>query len=286
MKQLNFDELKNLRAPESWVENALEIPNKRRALFLRRTRITAVAASLAIISTVGFSVILQTQKGVVSKPSASTVAVTQSATPISSVSETFPSSEKSSVISENDLVFFTEKNETVTKKNDVEPTREVTEPDKIDPHSETEATEPTEKSSTSGGTEPVRSATQAPVTQHTLTNPVTSEPTRALETSSPPPTAPEAESTTSGNYVAEENGICRAIIPAEKLSGKVYCTIFNSKGGTVVENASAYTYTSGKWAVLEYIPPYGVAFASSTYTAVFTDEDGNELIKTTFKPKG
>ena len=66
MNDKNFDSLKNLKAPESWIENAMQIPKlqeKKPIFFIRYSRSLMAVACLVLVCAVSLIIVLQKDDG-------------------------------------------------------------------------------------------------------------------------------------------------------------------------------------------------------------------------------
>ena len=66
MKNINFDALTNIKAPDAWIENALDIPatveKKKPILFFKHSRIIAAVACLILVSVVSVTIYLTSDR--------------------------------------------------------------------------------------------------------------------------------------------------------------------------------------------------------------------------------
>lgn len=272
MKNVNFHSIKNLTAPESWVKNALEIPEKYKQekktpiLSFRKTAYAVAALMLAV--SLSLSVLAFINSGT-SLPVAPTNPTTPSST--DTVIQT-----GSTVVSQST---GTADKATTSATESSEPTLPVVTTDPSESIDSTENTLPTQKP-TETPTEP------KPTTTDREENPT--KPTKATEPTyfyPTYPTIPPTETTTEGGIWV--TGVSCDAKFSEKLltgSGRVYCKMFNSKGIQIGDpflfspEHEAHTTVVNGTVYASYFPEEkGLALENDEYTFSFYNESGEIL---------
>lgn len=167
MKNINFDALTNIKAPDAWIENALDIPatveKKKPILFFKHGRIIAAVACLILVSVVSVTIYLTSDR------------IVPPIDPDYNATEASISADMTDTPEGQDT--------TTNKEQNKQPDNAVVLP--TGPH---EAIEPTEDSSSA---KPTQSATTKPENPQTPTERPIIGPTQPVEPSEPAqPTEP------------------------------------------------------------------------------------------------
>ena len=311
MNNFNFNSLTNIKAPEKWIENALNIPStvekKKPLLFFKHGRAIAAVACLMLVSVVSITIYL-TQDRIIPpidpNYNETEASVLANATDISSV---------------QDETFNTEQNE--KPENTV-----------VLPTQPYELIEPTESSSSSkptqNSTEDSEKPTQGPIVGPTLPNdpPEQTEPATEEDIEPEAPSAPPAKPTmppqppaidpsepiwvTPTESPTEEEATDSPTLPNTpeasepevfdiSFTGKVdlslvsndslvFCKVYDSNN-RLIGDANEYSsqhqayilgYSGGK-AILTYSLPDGLITQHGTYTYYFYNRYGEILYSNT-----
>lgn len=233
MSDKNFDSLKNLKAPDKWIKNALDIPNTRvvkPSFFLRYSRSVAAIACLVLVCTMSIIAVLHKDKNdiLVIAPD-SNITQTEESTNKADCSD--DATEKSSVPDNKDNqkatstnnggapVESTETNDNPTHSNNEKPQKPTNKPD-TESQPQTDAT-----ASPTNATEIMPSAPVEPTAKPTEspTDDMTDEPVI-----SPPTSKPDFSAIS--NY-RDVHDYCEVVdyIETRLLTGskKVYCVVKN-----------------------------------------------------------
>ncbi len=295
MKKVNFDSLTNLKAPDSWIENAINVPKmqkKKPLAFLKYSRTLAAVACLVIVSAVCLSVYLTNDR------------VTPPITPNASINN-----------QNNDNTENKNENNSKDTQNsqEISPTDSKNTLDSVLPDTGKETIEPSEKPS--GTTKPTQNESEkptvkpvspsetiepseAPPTQEPTTLPVV-KPTIPSEKPKPtvPPTHPDDETPPytppqnppnldgdpgspgtpppqAPSYVTFSITVDSSFVTSGE---RIYCNITDSNGSTVLTNLPVYIYQSGgkAFAICD-IHSSDVA-QQGNYTCHFYSQQGYEI---------
>lgn len=229
MSEFNFDNMKNVDIPDSWVDGALNIPpeNKTPIPFLKYSKIIAFASSIVLVCSISVALFFITNSSV-AVPS-----VKNTETECSTISQT---NSQNVVNTEN----VTEKNE---QKDNTDATEVETE---TDSQAEEETIEPTENQNPTEKEKPDSDVvkpdsgkpkpTENKEKPNKPTKPIpTEKPTESFTGDSPPEDSPPDYEELS--YISGfSNRRITAEIHFSDFSSSVYCRIYDSKGHLVGDN--------------------------------------------------
>lgn len=278
MKDMNFNNLKNLKAPENWIENAINIPQaeskQKSPVIFRYTRVIAAVACLVLVCTVSLVLFFTRDTNILPID------------PDYTQSENVTNNDDNSNAQE-------EQNGKNSHKNDKKPTNNGDAPleDETSEHGES-----TSKSEDATTTKPPKE-TQKP--NKPTQNPSATEPSD--DTEDPPDPPYEEPSDPSWEEPSEEptesidpgsppeappgsiSAVFSTFIPkSEYTGGNVYCKIIDSNGNLLGDSnlysrehrASVAGYTKDSY-LLEYnASSKGVVTQPGYYTCYFYDSNG------------
>jgi len=288
VNKLNFNNLKNIDVPDSWIENALSVPEKHKKIsFLSFSRIVAAVACFVVVGSASLSVFLflnNTPDVPVSPqlPLASS-SIERATEPISSaLKNTFSETEKSFVSTE------------ITEKTSLESTT-VKNTEKAETHSVPTVVDPSQQHINSKPLPPMETE---PVEQiPTYDTAVTTLPTFPSATqgqTTAPATVPATVHTstqlptnTTGNGWADIQsvGVCYGEFPKSMFSVNVYCRLYDSNG-KLVGDSNLYSsqhnvhfiIESGDKIMVQYLlDKTDLNLPSGKYTYYFYNGNGIDL---------
>ncbi len=313
MKNVNFDSLTNIKAPESWIENALNIPaeveKKKPLLFFINSRALAAVACLIFVSIVSITIYLK--QDTITPPVDPNVDIIESVDDTeSSESSVTPqhkgdeddkedSSTSDTEIEPTESVTptaptsnSTSGSEDATQNPIVGPTRPTEPDDTVD--TPTELPEPTESPEPTVPTKPNNPTTKPSVPYEPPTVTPTVKPTVA-PTEPPPDEAPDVEPEIPGiepsmpsvpSNPPEQSfsniyfgcSLRSSLVPEDN---NIYCMVYDSNGYLLGDSnlysaqhkASIRGYSNGK-AIISYRMPDGLIQQHGNYTYYFYDKDG------------
>ncbi|MBQ8538202.1 MAG: hypothetical protein IJ433_00960 [Ruminococcus sp.] len=306
MKNVNFDSLTNIKAPDAWIENALNIPKtvdkKKPVFFIKHARTLAAVACLVFVSVISVVIFLSNDKVTVqidpdTKETKATISSAQTDYPTQHNEK--PSKEQSS-------------------KQENKPQRPTTPYEAIEPPEgdvpqkpttgNTDTQDPPSPTATPKPTEPVvKPPTDS--TEKEDENPLPTEPCLPPEATEPegwPPVEPgnPGNPGNPGDPVEPTVPDAPSVRPTEKpieptenpfkhigLSGSaplsaveninfVYCMIYDSNGHLIGDSNlyssqhRAHLVEIGDRVDFNYIVPDGLITKHDTYTYYFYDRDG------------
>ena len=225
MSEFNFDNMKNVDIPESWVDGALNVPKdlKTPFPFLKYSKIIAFAASIVLVCCLSVALFLVTNSKQAVPPvkndetnfisqvhkstdnAESTESVTENKPQSDSTASTQPETQSQK---ENETAQPTDKDEEPTDSSESKPVEKPEKPEKPKPTENT--VKPTKPIPTENATEPV------------------------LEV---PPDGPFVEPDTELSYVdSYSSGKIIAKVHKDELRDSIYCRVYDSNGNLVGDN--------------------------------------------------
>lgn len=291
MNRLNFDNLKNLEIPDTWIENALSIPANHKSKsrsFLSYSRVVATAACFMVVCAASFSVFffMNDNGGIpISNRTSTTTATerkdhTQNSVTTATITDTqienyFLSSEFSETTQK-----ITEATEKPSVSDATVPDTEPAESLVADSTLSSRETESAETPTIPSVTYPTVVTTQQPITAETQVS--TTQPL-VIPTVS-------VESTTSATVDddwcdIQSNGICYGNFPKSQLVGNVYCRLYDSDGKLVgdsnlysSQHLAHYVIEAGNNVYVQYfLSDAGLDLSSGTYIYYFYNANGVDL---------
>lgn len=283
MNDKNFDSLKNLKAPESWIENAINIPNAQEkpkpVFFLRYSRSLASVACLVLVCIITLIIALDRDENVLTiEPSYETV--TTDAT-VNNETQNFTDATES-IASENEKP-TTNSN----RENGGAPFEGTIDNDSSANKPTSPSQNPDSEPSSSGGSSSIE-PTQAPVIKPT--NLPTVKPTKP--STEKPPTKPTddpqepvlpgdpgdpGEPPTDGEGVSPgipDSNVFYTSFSTRYLdsSMQIYCSVQDPDGNLVVNYDQATVYNTDKYlAYVSYtLPSYAITKSGTYYCNFYT----------------
>ena len=288
----NFDSFKNLKTPQKWIDNAINIPNTKKksapVFFIKYSKYIVAAACLVLVCAV--SILVYSSNNKANIPLAKSPDVTQHE---NGEVEQKPSQPQNSGSSHNALQDNNDKN--TPSKNDTEKPDKQSQDDANKAESETEEAtkekdetqeEPTNKDESSSETPPEEESTDPP-----KDNP-TEKPSKPSNKPKPPapPIKPGTDGSTPGNPGSPstpsrpggsvpDDGYATFSIEIDTkylTSGEtIYCTITDQSNNTIISDSPVYVYRSGNTAYASYeLYLWNVPY-SGYYTCHFFTYDNN-----------
>lgn len=218
MSEFNFDKLKNLEIPDTWVDGALEVPpcsNKPPVIFVNLKRVITAVACLLVVCVLSIPIFIYTQKSDIlsAQPTVVTPTETQNAgLNTDSTKNTEPAKSN-------------EENTEPTKTEETEDSTENVNPIEMDTETETTASSKTESSN--GETNPDKIPTNPQGSIDTNPDGVIREPDGGNEK---PNSSTSKPSTTDPDKIPSKPAqvkLCRGSFLLEKIQPdlKVYCSV-------------------------------------------------------------
>ncbi len=298
MNDKNFDSFKNLKAPQEWIENAINIPettNKAKPIiFVKFSRYIATAACLVLVCALSLTFYF-THKNA-TPPAAHAPQNTDSTSDFSNNEDAnadyTQSPSQNSNNHDNHGVVISPPSDGTNGDAPLENPSENTKPTKpgdkpiIGPTRPSENIEPTEKpthtptedKTQSPTTKPTQRPTVKPTTptqkpKPTVPQPPTDNDPPAAPPGSNPgnPGAPGAPGASAPFYTKFSVSVDISYVTSGE---KIYCTIIDPNGYTVSEYTSAYVYKSGNSAYAMHELYSGTLSTSGNYTCYFFSEKG------------
>ncbi len=272
MEDFNFDSLKNIDVPDTWVENAINVPlhedENKPVLFVKFNRTIAMAASLVIICAVSIMVLLTHNDDVVKTIVPTNNSVTQSTA--NSESTVNKQEEKNNKNTET-----TNTKETENLVANIAPTQKQTDSKKEPSESKEKPTTPDKAPATQ---KPTQNSTEATDVEPQLPSDGLDDP--MLPGCPPPSDEPETEFEPYGMDTIE----IRVTPSALGNSTNVYCMLYDVNGAVV---SNAYQYSSQRkclvtktkdTAVITYNPmAQGIYYSSGYYSYKFYLSNGTVI---------
>ena len=273
MKNVNFDTLKNLEAPEKWIENAINIQNQKAENkvipFSKFSRTFAMVASLVLVCMVSVAVFLHFDKNLVD--------VNPNPTPHNDITLSQSKEETDSTNNESTKLIGENTHATETSQGDIISPTEPSE-------NLAETTKPTDSKSdkpTKPATKPTQSQKPTNTTSPTYTNPPTEDPgfDAPIEPSSPqdpespgnpgapydPPAKPsEGEG---GKYYVFSTSFSKHTL---NNTQQVFCSVKDPDGKLICSyQAATRVSISGNLAYVKFAPPEHLFTKRGMYTCDF-----------------
>ncbi len=261
MSEFNFDNMKNVDIPDSWIEGALKVPKniQRPTPFLKHSKIIAFAASIVLVCSISVALFFVTNDNPVVPPikydetECNTFAHKKDSTVENSVGETTRETHKnnkSTEVVQSDV-------ETVLESSTENKKPTSFKPEKTEP---TEVTKPTTNVSTEKDEDDGRipsNPDSAPDSKPD-SNPNKPRPTQSGGKPTTPPATENGEQEsppdppeTEGSYVKSyESGIITAKIHKEDLSEMMYCRIYD-KNGNIIGDSNLFSNSKRAQIVME-----------------------------------
>ncbi|MBQ7134015.1 MAG: hypothetical protein IJO20_05915 [Ruminococcus sp.] len=289
MNDKNFDHLKNLKAPESWIENAINIPNtedkQKPVFFLRYSRSLAAVACLVIVCAISLIIALNRDDNVLPiEPSDKTV--TTDAT-IGDETQIFTDATES-VTSENKQPATNSDREnggapfegTIDNSDSLnKPTAPSQKPDSDPTSSDTTDVTPTENPVIKPTDLPTVKPTKPPTEKPTARPPDSDKPNTPQAPESPgdpyePPTDGEGEGSSNPHYVFYTSFSTGYL----DSSMQIYCSVLDPDGNIVVnyDLATVYSIYNNLAYVSYALPSYAIT-NSGRYCCNFYTANGEHI---------
>ncbi len=296
MKNINFDALTNIKAPDTWIENALDIPatveKKKPIPFFKHSRIIAAVACLILVSVVSVTIYLTSDRVV--PPIDPDYDETKSSTSVNATgispqhNETETNAQNKQP--ENVVILPTQPYDVVepTEGNSsAKPTQSTTGESQI-PQDPTEKPiiVPTQPVEPSEAPEPTDPPCESPTENETPIEPSEGDP---MIPGVPPVETPTEEPTKNPANEFPEDADCSGATKISNLTGqnRVYCIVTDPSGNQM---GTADWFTDEHLATIYYQDGNYVYFAysvrghynineSGIYTCIFYNESGQKLFK-------
>ena len=277
MSEFNFDKMKNVEIPDSWVDGAMNVPKdlKTPIPFLKYSKIVAFAASIVLVCSLSIALFFITN----SKKAVPPVKVQETvfSSEVQNYSENFESTEN--VAGKNEKI---DDDSTQAESQKSEETAEPSE--YIENPTEKEETKP-EKPEKPKPTQKVEKPTKPtkPIPTENATEPV-------LEV---PPDGPFVEPDVNSSYVdSYSSGKIVAKVYKDDISYEIYCRIYdnngnmigndnlysNSKRAGIVMSTESGEGTEANYNFVEYdTAKLGTNLSVGSYYVVFYDNSGKDI---------
>lgn len=300
MSDKNFDSIKNFVVPQSWVDNALNVPNtthrKKPIVFLNFSRYATAVAVLLLVCALSIVVFFMPDDNIVepdNKEKVDSTSITQSAESSANTAK----SDDATTATSKELMITPNKTPT-TKSNNIEPTEKSTTKDqktdnsKSDPRPSTqEETKTTQSTNALSATTPTQNQTQMSTIKPTQkpteksTQAPTQKPTqKPTEKPTQVPTQKPTSTVGGDGYNTTEAIICSDSFSTAKLvgSGKVYCSLYSSSGKLLgdinlfsSQHLATIDYKTSSIVLVSYDPlSRGLLLSQGRYTYCFYNENG------------
>ncbi|MBQ8057674.1 MAG: hypothetical protein IJ275_05000 [Ruminococcus sp.] len=300
MNNINFDSLTNIKAPEAWIENALNIPStvekKKPLLFFKHSRAIAAVACLVLVSVVSITIYLKHDRLVVPidpNYTETLASVCNDATDATSDKNETSSNQENTVVLETqpyELIEPTEggspNSQKPTQKPIVGPTLPNDPPENTEP-SQPQFEVPTEAASHPKPPTPTVAPTVVPQDPTNTQPPI--DPPPCIEPSDPswevptvsPTEAPPSPSEPEFGSISFSAQIRTSLVSGDNL---VYCSVYDSNNHLIGDSnlysaqhkAYIIGYSDGK-AILSYRLPDGLITEHGTYSYYFYNRYGETL---------
>lgn len=285
MSEFNFDKMKNIDIPESWVDGALnvEIEQKYPIPFLKYSKIIAFAASIVLVCSLSVALFFITNKNEAVPPIKNNETQCNTHVQISSteIKNTENVTEK---ITQSDNTYSTEtETQPVTEVlNTVEPTEENSD-NNGESSSNSNPLKPNKHPENTDSVKPKPTENKEKPTKPNETQ----KPTDAPVIDDPPQDGPPEDNDELTSYISNfTNGKITAEIHWSDLSISIYCRMYDSKGNLVGDNdlysskreaieADGLMVESQEYFSYEYnIDNLGESLKKGRYEVVFYNESG------------
>lgn len=281
MSEFNFDKMKNIDIPESFVERALNIPTEKKypVIFLKYSKTIAFAASFVLVCCLSVALFFITNKNEAAPP------VKSSETQYSTNVQINPTDAENSQSEEQPKGDSTDSAETETQPvTEVFETVEPTEENSVDDGESSSNSVPLKPNKHPENTDYVKPKPTQNIEKPTKPKP-TQKPTINLE-EEPPNDAPP-DDTESKSYISKfSDGKITAEIHYSDNSEAVYCRLYDSRG-CIVGDRDLYSSKreavevdkistdDSEYSTYEYkIADLGENLNKGTYEVVFYNEIG------------
>ncbi len=254
MKEYNFDSLKNLKAPESWIENAVNIPTQNKkapVTYLKFSRTLAYVACFVLICAISITLLQYKNNSVVKTDPSYDYAGIIATEPQNNHSDNTQSHTEQGTNSDGVIIPPEKNNEQSTTKPTDVPTESVVNPDNTQPL-------PTEEPWFPRPTLP----NDAPGTSDTPTQ----EPTDGDMPGDPMTPVPGNPSTPGPGY--DSPLVIAVNISKTKLDGyygDLYCALYDPNGTLV---GDSYAFSSDKICLVREFPA-----APQYYTVIYSTQN-------------
>lgn len=252
MNKLNFNQLSNIKTPENWIENAINIPNKKKKIIYLKS--TAFVAAASLVVCVSLSFMIFTMIGNDNQvPFKSTNTTSTPHTSVSDVVETVSSSYPLVTVATNsteptEITQIIEKTEATQNATSVLPQTQVV----------TEPTEATKNIIPLPSTNPTLSSTQLSTEVQTTTIPMILQPSEVTLPPTALPTFSENPSTDSVDYFIASIYFYANENTAFDRSKTLYCHLERADGKTF---SNKYSFSEMVTQKQDY---------NDSYTAIYT----------------